>query len=1445
MIRFLLFIHCMLTFCTVAPAIPDYGLHSCPHPEALLKSIDKDGTLNNKFIVSHSGKNSFSSGMADMGAADSCTTPTFYMRLSDGAGRKIELKELQTLPGGDFIAAGNITLSNGEKEGLVLRMTNGGTIVSQTQLRISNKPVTIFKMRVTSGGITTLAGILNDGTNAVFLSQLSADLSTNWVKSYPMPSPVIKLTLGLFDTSMALATQLSSSIVYTTLNANGAIIWNKTTSPAGLIGLGGFGSLGWSTLALTTNCLRNGKQVVEISEILKQDGNISSSHIINDGVQERTCFETGSFNQGANLLGSVKISPAGFELVRYKLYYSATIETEHRYKIAGNIDFNISGAMDIAGDALGFYLPRDGKMIFIRHFNYYQTTPEYTRQYTVPNGSGIAAIARSSDGGYLFGLNTLGSNEIILIKTDSIGILAGCGYQDIANDFHEIINQQNTAVATVAIDMAVAANLANSISSNANLTAQYNCNEHYCPALPVVDTCLATYYKTFRSHSHAESFGDYLLMRNNNQLIVSARYDRIWETENPLTYGLKLFDEIGQFIKGVSVYFDGITTAFSSLQMDDRSVMLISNSSQGNYQAYTFTLVSDNLEIIWSRTVKTNGLYSGGSGVSDVHKDAEGNYYFVATTLGFMEKPKVIVYKMDAAGNELWQKVYELDQGLFGSAKAVSTNTSLVVIIESNNPGSVTVTLDKKTGQMLNSFIYQNGYSGSSYRRLAKFDKGRIFYGGGDGQDKFLMGIFDTTGRPSKFRTIDHAGSVIRAGNVKAGMLYATYFYFNGSATKEVLLKADSNLDIKFINEYDFDIARIPQGLGIGTNDNIYVGGNFSSGGVNGSYFDPYIRKYNDKGELGTCNFTALDPPIIDINPNPQSLGYAELQSSIQQINNVTVSFVPDSIHQNVSAILCSSVVDCNSIKISGPATVCSLNTDYSYKSVKNSSCTLQPQWIYDTSFIKLAGNSDSVATVRFKKAGNTWLKVKLNAGCLVYYDSLQVQALQPNQSFNLGSDLYICPGDTTRLNAGAGFNTYTWQDGSTDSIFIANGAGTYFVKVSNSCGEIYADTIIISIASIPTLSIGSDQTVCRLDTILLQATAGFAKYNWLPASLISSQSAQVKIIPLQDELITLKVTTDDGCYAYDTISVNVISARPVFLGPDTAFCEYDSITLNAGAGYEKYFWNTGSDLHAVTIGTAGIYWVRARDINGCYANDSLEIQVFKQPIINLGNDINLCRGDQVKLDAGNFISYFWQDGSASRFFTTRDKGIYRVMVTDQNNCVAMDSMEVKNIFPLPSGFLIPEDSLCSYDKLTIRPTGSYTSYLWSTGSVQPSLLIDKPGNFILTVKDLNGCIGNDTIRVVQKDCFSGVFIPGAFSPDGNQVNDIFRAKVFGNVINFRLDVFNRYGELIFTTTNPQKGWDGNYKGKGANTGAFVWQCSWLLQGGIRGYEKGTVMLLR
>ena len=256
---------------------------------------------------------------------------------------------------------------------------------------------------------------------------------------------------------------------------------------------------------------------------------------------------------------------------------------------------------------------------------------------------------------------------------------------------------------------------------------------------------------------------------------------------------------------------------------------------------------------------------------------------------------------------------------------------------------------------------------------------------------------------------------------------------------------------------------------------------------------------------------------------------------------------------------------------------------------------------------------------------------------------------------------------------------------------------------------------------------------------------------------------------------------------------------------------------------------------------TSGVYTDTLQTTVGCDSIVITTLRVHPKPQLDLGPNRSLCAGSSLVLSPGAFASYRWQDHSTQDTFTLNMAGQYWVRVTDGNGCSAEDSLTITAILPKPADFLKQSDSVCNYSTVLLQPAGSYRSYQWSNGATSKAIEVAAAGTYWLQVKDANGCTGSDSIVVLSKQCMQGLFVPTAFSPNHDGKNDVFRAQVFGKLRNFKLQIFNRWGQLIFQTTDPRKGWEGKLDGLPQQSHVFVWICSYQLEGEEQKVQKGTV----
>ncbi len=605
------------------------------------------------------------------------------------------------------------------------------------------------------------------------------------------------------------------------------------------------------------------------------------------------------------------------------------------------------------------------------------------------------------------------------------------------------------------------------------------------------------------------------------------------------------------------------------------------------------------------------------------------------------------------------------------------------------------------------------------------------------------------------------------------------------------------------------------------------------------------LKKYLPDFSLGECSgqpfpITTEDVPITttDIQlPYGDFTGVTSMPILLQQKTTFLV----------VASVTCSAA-SCTELSLTGKEKICSVTEPYAFALHKSSGCHQTPQLVYDPSRLTILGITDDSIRVLFLQPGTASLQANLSTGCGLLSDEITTFVSPSPRSLKLGRDTLLCGNNSVQLTAGTGFSSYQWQDGSEAPDYLAAKAGTYHVTVSNACGETLSDTIQISADALPPIDLGQDRSKCNNDTVWLQTGSGFKQYLWLPADHLSlrSDSSSAMVYPAEATRYSVSAVKGNGCPTADSVLITIQSSPPVRLPDDTVVCAGASpVLLDAGTGFTKYQWSSGETTQSLTATTGGVYSVAATYANGCVSKDTFRLQVDALPAVYLGADTSICAQTSYLLQPGVFTAYRWADESTSPAYQVQSSGTLWVEVTDMNGCRNSDTLVVTGVRPLPRAFMPDTASFCYGDVLTLKPTQTFAAYEWSTGSRSSSLPVRREGTYQLKVTDEFSCTGEDTIQVSYKACQEGIFFPGAFTPDGNGNNDVYRAAVHGYPQMYRLQIFNRFGERVFQTTDAHGGWDGTLNNIQQASGVFVAQAVYQFHGQEVAIYTGTVLLLR
>ncbi len=292
--------------------------------------------------------------------------------------------------------------------------------------------------------------------------------------------------------------------------------------------------------------------------------------------------------------------------------------------------------------------------------------------------------------------------------------------------------------------------------------------------------------------------------------------------------------------------------------------------------------------------------------------------------------------------------------------------------------------------------------------------------------------------------------------------------------------------------------------------------------------------------------------------------------------------------------------------------------------------------------------------------------------------------------------------------------------------------------------------------------------------------------------------------------------------------------------------------TLNRLTGIDSVKWDFGDmqqsqALQPVhTYANPGFYDVNliVYKIDCSGVNDTVTHKIWiATPAAFLGTDTTSCNllTLQIGIEEIDGANYLWNTGFTGNKITTTGFGDYWLEL-EQNGCKIRDTIKVTET-PKPTVSLGLDTGICKYKPVILKTLSSnYDSYLWNTGETTPTILVNQTGRYYVTVSK-NSCEASDTIQVLPGDC--DVYIPSAFTPNNDTKNETFGVVENAILQFFSMRIYSKWGELIFSSNDVNKKWDGTFKGKKMPNGSYVWMLNYTNIRGRKFYEQGTVMLIR
>lgn len=460
--------------------------------------------------------------------------------------------------------------------------------------------------------------------------------------------------------------------------------------------------------------------------------------------------------------------------------------------------------------------------------------------------------------------------------------------------------------------------------------------------------------------------------------------------------------------------------------------------------------------------------------------------------------------------------------------------------------------------------------------------------------------------------------------------------------------------------------------------------------------------------------------------------------------------------------------------------------------------------------------------------------------------DDISMTACHPvtlQHAADAGSDLEACGGETILLGSPGlvGYN-YQWtgdaglqNSGSSQPSFLApadiDAITTYSFTLSldsANLGCITQDMISVVVHPSPNLLLSGPTQICEGEEATISASGEFDTILWSTGA--NTSSVVVNSTGSIEAEASLGI-----CTVSDALQLNVVELPEIDLGADLQLCETSMpYTLNAST---SVLWNDLITSTEYEVVSSGEYVASFSSFN-CSVSDTILIAVDTMPISTLEEEYTMCSGTSVVLSSGQIG--VWNTGETASSIQVTDAGLYSVELSNGSCNLTSSAVVIEKFAPTPQ--LEEEVSFCEGEDYLLDP-GSFEEavYEWNDGDSLQIKRATSPGLYEVEVSNECGVATASTVVNVEF-CDWGLYIPSAFTQDGNGINDDWVVKGH-NVSNVKIFVYNRFGDMVFFTEELESPWTPDPFGVGLD--AYTYRVEALNYNGVKIERHGHIRLLR
>ena len=507
--------------------------------------------------------------------------------------------------------------------------------------------------------------------------------------------------------------------------------------------------------------------------------------------------------------------------------------------------------------------------------------------------------------------------------------------------------------------------------------------------------------------------------------------------------------------------------------------------------------------------------------------------------------------------------------------------------------------------------------------------------------------------------------------------------------------------------------------------------------------------------------------------------------------------------------------------------------------------------------------NSGTSASITGLSGGNFTVTVTDANGCS------DTQTVMVASSNNLNSTLtqtnIQCNGGSATATVtpagGTPVFTYAWSNGQTTSAATGLAPGSYSVLITDAGGCTSTNTVTFTMPAAITSSVSVTNTTCGNSTGSASVTAGGGTgsltYSWSPGGQTTAS-----ITGLAGGTYTCLITDASGCTK--PIAATVVNLN----GPAATASVTAQVSCNGGSNGSAiasatggsapytFLWSNGQTTSAATSMVAGTYSVNIADASGCTL---VQVVTVTQPsalvvtVLPIPDTCaqNVGSAGAIASNGTGPYSYLWSNGQTAQTATGLGAGTYSVTITDANGCTLKSVAAVGN---MNTGTASAGTNVTiQFGSSTNLNASGGVLYSWTpttglsnTSVANPTATPSVTTEYCVYVTDSYGCTDSACVTVYVDIPCGEFYLPNAFSPNSDSENDGFKAYILPACVKeFKLIIYNRWGQVIFETEDVTKSWDGYFQDKLSNAAVYAFFCKAKFTNGKEIVKKGNVSLVR